>query len=479
MPDAPDLQAAGIRPPAPDDRGLLGAMTGQQPGGQGVMGAASILSGFASGLQGWPNPIVAQQAQAMRDQVAMGQAVLSVRRERRAQRESLQGLLGDLARSDVLEAKDAGLRGLWKMAQEVGLQLPDLREGLLKGAIKPAEMEEAGKMLVRGVPPQLIQQTYPWATPQVLEGMKGQGMDMLAASLKIKTSEQLRKESAQADREELKAIKEGQFPELAGPFGQWIHTAHTRANKGLNYFEGTTESRLAAQKQGQADYLAHEASKAGAHQGQIIVVEPTGGAFYDTRTHQKRSAVTRGELEGAGGAIHSINATELQRSQFAGLAKNTLMSLKVVVPKLLATQPGENLARALSLQGEAFVASNPDLRQFRDMAFKADVEIARVLQGGSVVRQQLLRLVEKYVGVGTTDTVATAIRVIDNNLLDVENADRGVFADPAFPLLPTTGGVRMGPGTYWAKDKVTGQTVPIVLKPGQISSDRYDVIRER
>jgi hypothetical protein len=181
----------------------------------------------------------------------------------------------------------------------------------------------------------------------------------------------------------------------------------------------------------------------------------------------------------SGGAINSINAQEWQRKGYAEFAGNTLMGLKTLIPRLLATQPAENLVKALELKMTGVVAANPDLRQFHDMVFKADTEMARVLGGGSVVRQQMLNLVSKYAGIATTDTVATATRLLDNNLIDMENQRRTILSDPSLPLLPVTGHVRIGPGAYWAVDKRTGAKVPIKLRPGQISEDHYEVFKER
>jgi len=470
------------------------------------------LGGLGAGMQGQPNPVLGQRMQvqqmqqtqqyqqaqmqdaALRRQLELKRLEGDVQQRRLDQARTQLTIAGHMANSRDRTTRHLGYDIMGQVAPALGLKLdPSILKGLGSADIEPSEVEGASRMIVRGVDPKVIQATYQWATPQIQQGLVGPGgIEPLAAHFGVKSPSKLKTEAAIAERDEQKAIKEGKFPELTGPMAQFIQAQHKLKNHGQLYTEGDEKTQQQALLDGEAAYNKSLSYKASATQGEIIEKPPAGGAYYDEGTHQMvYKAITRGELES--GRYHSITAAEKQRSDFAGMALNSAAGLKELLPKVLATQPVANLVKALQMEVVTGpLAMSPDLVQFHDQVLKLDIELGRVLGGSGVVRRFMLEAIRKSAGTKVTDTVATAMRRLDNNMIDMVNTSRQIFRDPAVPQMPTTGEKRIGPGAYWAevvdeakvpptlRGKVkAGDKVPIKLRPLEESGDWYKVVGER
>lgn len=480
---ADDLQAAGVQAQPQDDPGsLLKALSMgglQQPIGQGSPLAQAQadpnmrnwagLAGFGAGVQGQgTNPVVAQvmqqQEQDMRSRLATVSVMQSVQKMRREKQKDLQEIYAAAAKSDVPEAMTWGFQGLFSQAKQLGGDVPEpLKAGLMSRKIKPGEIEEVGKLLVRGVSPNLIQQTYPWATPEVTQGMQSKGLSTLAASLGLKTPEQLQAEELKNQRESVKLLREESYPELKGPVEQFVLLAHADMNDGKTYFEGDNQSRKEARTAGYKAWQAAEAAKRPSHSGERIVT-PSGGQYWNRAQRRYEAAVPAAELEAQRDNFILVPQRQIELQEYATRSLPTLVEIKRLIPRVLATQPVENIRRALELQGANIIKSSEDLRRLNTLVFDANLEQVRALGGSSVVRQRLLDLLSKHAGIATTDTQKTALGVIDISVVNMENLRRAPVRDPMIRL-----DQRIGPGKYIVQDRVTGQKKGMTLEEGQVS----------
>lgn len=171
---------------------------------------------------------------------------------------------------------------------------------------------------------------------------------------------------------------------------------------------------------------------------------PAAGFWIDKEKGEAVSP-TVGELADHPGRFTKTDVGDLQTFKLLKNAIPMVERLRELTPKILAKYPVENLMQALRLRFEGVIASNPDLREYTNLAEEAAVEMTRALGAGGQLRVTLLQILRENISVKTSDTIQTADRSLQTVRRSLENRRASIAGQDLKPF-----GMVWGPGTWLA-----------------------------
>ncbi len=166
--------------------------------------------------------------------------------------------------------------------------------------------------------------------------------------------------------------------------------------------------------------------------------------------------------------FHKTNQQGVTRVEQISIALPMIDKLRLLTDKILADQPVQNLVRALELEGQGKTASNPDLREWQALVKDTNVKMTSVMGPGQF-RVTLLHVLQGA-GLKTTDTRATARRLLDQWETNIEN---DLFAITGQPLRAHMS----GPWRGWAVSPA-GERKVIEIGPNERIDPGWKVLEE-